>query len=227
MSKPSKESSNPRAGLKDRLRFLFNGVQPAQPVQIGQESALDPDEALRAQNLTHEQYQARILKAITYSSPPDLETIKRIARVAPEALQQPFILKGMTIGGRYPEMPWLCYVTAEKDASDVLSFLIENGAVLDARDSNLCKGDALHWAAKHGNSKAAEILVAAGSNVEDTNNLLGKKASDTARYYGHIDLADWLAGHERLTPRIPDRRMAGPTTSQWIKAPKTRVRFGD
>lgn len=75
------------------------------------------------------------------------------------------------------------------DATDVVSFLLENGADVD--DSDLIDQTPLIVASQHGCKNIVELLLNAGSNIKHKNQQ-GETALLTATQEGHIDVVKIL-----------------------------------
>ena len=191
-------SKTPKAPIHKRLKYLFSGkADEATPSAVAQEPVRNALAGIPRDDLVR-----KMLLAMLDKRGPDMPLIRDILLRDPSILQDTYRVRGMSMGGQHPEMPWLCCAVSANDDGALVRFLIESGAPLTERDT-LYKATPLGWAAMKGNKTAAEILLQAAGGIEDRKNQLGKTPAEIAAHFGHTELAAWLKSQEPMVPRIP------------------------
>lgn len=199
-------SKTPKPSFNKRLKYLFTGKADEVAVQA---VVAEPVRNALA-GIPRDDLIRKMLLAMLDKRGPDMPLIRDILLRDPTILQEPYRVRGMSMGGQHPDMPWLCCAASANDDGTLIRFLIESGAPLSVRDT-LYKATPLSWAAMKGNRIAAEIFLQAGGGIDDRNNLLSKTPAQMAAHFGHTELAAWLKSQEPMVPCIP--------------APKARVVF--
>ena len=101
---------------------------------------------------------------------------------------------------------FLIHKAVHKDAIDAVSFLLDNGADVDAQ--NTSKVTPLNWAAGRGNLKIAELLIQRGAQV-DTQDVRGVTPLRAAAFRGHKDLVELLLANG-ADPNLKDGKGRTP-----------------
>jgi ankyrin repeat protein len=82
------------------------------------------------------------------------------------------------------------YAAARNGHTDVVEYLLDQGAKVDAK--GVFGGTGLHWAAIHGHLDTVRLLVSRGASLSMKDHRFGGTPAEWAREGGHDDIAKFL-----------------------------------